>query len=385
MADRDTPSAAEAIYEDFEDEVLSGSTEPAPAAQPDDVAAPSPEAHADDDIGDGSPPRDERGRFAPKEPAATEAPPATPETTPDAATAAVEPVPEAVTDVTPEPVAEWTPFAVKVDREEVPIHGAFMAPEGLFVPTEGLPRVRDLISRGIHFEKTRRSLDQERRQIAEERAVWQQQRETPDDASLASRYLLEEMQALMENPEAAGLNPELFSYLYDRVERRTMAAKLERYESGHQAVQQQFSAEEQRETRVAALDEWITTLAQRPEVGGVLTPEHLDALRSDLLPVMDSLFVEHQGQLAIRDDVLWARIQREAATQKRIAEAEAKANAEAARKAKAAQEAARFNAATAKPVNAPATPKAGVQGGVTTSPKDDYDPDWRQKWHGDDE
>jgi hypothetical protein len=53
----------------------------------------------------------------------------------------------------PLPAGELTPVTVRVGREHVPIEGAVMAPEGLYVPEASVKRVMDLFQRGIRAER----------------------------------------------------------------------------------------------------------------------------------------------------------------------------------------------------------------------------------------
>lgn len=309
-------------------------------------AAPSTEDPAVTPLVD-APPRDETGRFAKKavDAPAGDALPAKPSA---AQPAAIE------TPVVPAASApQWSPLVVTADREQVPIDGAHILRENghamIVVPDAKLGRVQELLSRGIHSEKTRRQFDEERKTFAAERAKPQ----PPSDAEIEAKVVLEILKPrLPELFDEAGLE-----WLADKVSLAKYTAEKEHATkiTAQQTETQQTETLERQKTEGLAnamVQVWTAHKAQLPG----LTDDDVRKAYAKLTPFKNSLYTQENGEWFVNSEALFAELKERSEARVQLAEATRKA-----------AEAAKFNQRQVAPVVTPPVP--GRKGPVTATAK----------------
>jgi hypothetical protein len=327
-------------------------------------------------------PRDEHGRFVAKEKdAATEAAPL-PGGEPGADTSLP------VAAAPPAPVPEPQPFKWRADRQEHTLEGAVINPDGsLVIPAQHVARAKQLLSEGIVHQGS----------WAKERTTWSARindAETRAKAAEASKArLLDEFAKVFESEDSVlqfwQSRQTQLPLLQERLKAQELEERIKAYESGQARPASPEPAADPAqtvETARAELTETLPDFFASPEYSALTDKDKqylIEEMTQDIskyVKVANKDIPEHgfvAGDLVLFDELVHARIRREA---ERVGELRA-ASAEQAKKL---AEAAKFNAARAPQKGA--APIATVpSGGKVPAPTSDPVPaykdgsEWRSR------
>jgi len=275
----------------------------------------------DDEDEDGAaegkgPKRDpETGQFTKKddEPAAAGAQAATPaadakpgEVKPDVGAAAAADAKPAAADE--KPAAAWQPFAVKADKENVPIPEAHVRRENGFlyvaIPEAQEARFNARISAGIAGERMWRQMGQAMRELEAKKNAPPRKTDIEIEHELLMAMIKPHLPELFDDDRLA---------LY---EAQVKAAKLEH--------QMQYDAAESKRLAEASQPAWEETqasgilntigevIAHFPELQG-LTPEQIEEVYSrELLPVKNSVFFRDGEEAFVHSQYIYDRLKSKA-------------------------------------------------------------------------
>lgn len=337
----------DAIMSDFDGDPESMTTTAEPEAAP--SSAPSPAPADPSSAADPAPPRDDKGRFAPK----TESVEA-----PEQPTPAEAPAPDAAQTQEPgETIAEqpnWQEFVVTNNRESVlnDVHLLVENGHAMLVTPEGqLPRIQQLLSRGRQYEVREREFSQREAQMA----ARENAPRPPSDSEIEAQAVLDYLKPVL--PQI--LNEHDLRWLEDKVARARAEAQLRVRQDTEQYQQRQQEEAQSAEFPQQQLGLWVEDLAGQYK--DRLSGSEIQQLLTDLTPYAPAFLQQTKkdgpfhDRFVFRNDLLAQEFEKRA---KMVTEQKSLAQK--------AQKAAQFNARTQQP----GTPAPAKRGAVTAKPKE---------------
>jgi hypothetical protein len=267
-------------------------------------------------------PRDTQGRFmkrdgspvAPDEQARLEA-----AATPVPATPTTPPAPA------PPVVPAGEPFVFRAEGQKIPIPGASLSDQGLHVPIDQVPAIRQLLAEGMAHRGSWRQKEAEFNRRIEEASTVEKAR--ADRYNAAAVFLFDKvndptwLQQLVNDPERElgllrrELGLELKTREMQAPKAQTPAAPQPQ-EVDEAQLTQAFSA--------ALLDE-VDELLEDPRYKGLFSPEDIKELKDDYTARMAAYAHVDNGQYFVDRETVKRAFDREVKTQQRIKQAAAEA------------------------------------------------------------
>lgn len=271
-------------------------TEPTEAQDETEILAEGDEPTDGEPQDESGQPRDEKGRFQSKAPSGD----ATGE----------EPTEVAAESAEPEPEVKGEPFSFKANKQDYPIEGAVYIPgEGLAIPEEQIPFVKQLLSEGAYFRTNWRQLEQGYQQKIKDLESNPRQSESEERANA----ILKELDGVLSDPEkliefAARLEVE-GPLLKERARAQLLESKLKTFESQTQSAKEKERNELLAQQKDEAWRETFQTL-KADKAYAFFGPEDWKAFEEEMSDLKDALFVVQHGETYLNEGQIIKAAQR---------------------------------------------------------------------------